>query len=446
MIQRDFQDKYFKIIDESIITALIGPRRSGKSTFVEEYLKTKNTKNKYSSVYFNFDQLSTREEIAKYGIEELIQIQLSSGRVKNKVLIFIDEAQKEPLVFEQIKIIYDKQKREKNKKYKFILTGSASLSIHKEISESLAGRVELLRVAPFTLSEIVRIKNISFPSNIPVNSIFNPKTTYKQLLKEMQNLSLLTSTLKRARQLINEVIEYGALPEIFEREDIEQKQRYLINYKDTYLEKDIRGEVNIGDLKSYSNLLTLLASQTGSLIVKKILKEKVGIAYNTLDRYLSVLNSTYILNELEPYIFSASRRLVKSSKCYFFDNGLLALLTGFLTFDQLLSTGLVGNRFENMVINEIIKKVKPYFPIADFYFWRSSSGKEVDLIVDFKEKVIPCEIKWTSNFKQVEINSLVSFLNDYKSADYGVVIYNGDFFLDKENKIFYLPITHFLGG
>lgn len=440
-IKRDFEEKYFKLIDTSTITALLGPRRSGKSTFVDQYLKTKPHLPK---IYFNFDQLSTREEIVKYSIEKLVLAQLSQENRKdtNKILIFIDEAQKEPKVFEQIKVIYDKQKINKKQSYKFILTGSASLNIHKQISESLAGRVELLRVFPFSISEAAKIKKSFQPQSLGIKQIFNPKGSFSNLLKNQKKWNIPLSTVSKIKSLVNEVIEYGALPEVLELNNIEKKQRYLLNYRDTYLEKDIRAGLDIGDLKSYSNLLTLLASQTGSLVVKKELKQKIGIAYNTLDRYLSILKATYILTELEPYIFSASKRLVKSSKNYFFDNGLLALLTGFLTFEQLIASGLVGNRFENMVINELIKRIKPYFPIADFYFWRSSSGNEVDLVIDFKEKIIPCEIKWTSNINQVKTTSLVNFLQDYKKAPYGVVIYNGDFFMDKQNKIIYLPVSH----
>lgn len=440
-VKRDFQEKYFGLIDSNTITSLLGPRRSGKSTFALQYLEARPA---FEKVYFNFDELSTREEVIKYGIEKLIQSYLQREKKnQNNILILIDEVQKEPKIFEQIKIIYDKQKLKKEQKYKFILTGSASLDIHKKLSETLAGRVELLRVNPFSLSEAARIKDTFQPYSLGINQIFNPKSSFENLLKQKSNWELPFSVLENNKLLINEIIEYGSLPEVLELDNKEQKQRYLSNYRDTYLEKDIRISTNIGDLQSYSNLLTLLASQNGSLIVKKDLKEKIGIAYNTLDRYLSILKATYILTELEPYIFSASRRLVKALKSYFFDNGIIALLTGFLTYEQLLGTGLIGTRFESTVLNEIIKKLKPDFPFVDFYFWRSSGGLEIDLIIDFKEKIIPCEIKWTDDIKQIKINTLVTFLKDYKRAYYGVVIYNGDFFIDKKNKIIFLPFLHF---
>ena len=103
-----------------------------------------------------------------------------------------------------------------------------------------------------------------------------------------------------------------------------------------------------------------------------------------------------------------------------------------------------GRRVYIEIINELIKKIKPFYPIADFFFWRSSGGKEVDLVIDFKEKIIPCEIKWTNNPKLIDTNHLVDFLNDYKKAEYGVVIYNGDFYMDKTKKIIYLPFSHLL--
>jgi len=156
-IKRDFQDKYFELIDKNVISVLLGPRRAGKTTFVEQYLETKVGLVKVS---FNFDQLSTREEIVKHGIERLILAKLAPEK-KQDVIVFVDEVQKEPKVFDQIKIIYDKQKKElkrKNQIYKFILTGSASLNIQSRLSESLAGRVELLNVSPFSFSEAAKIK------------------------------------------------------------------------------------------------------------------------------------------------------------------------------------------------------------------------------------------------------------------------------------------------
>ena len=276
-----------------------------------------------------------------------------------------------------------------------------------------------------------------------INTIFNNNSSFEDIYKIKSSWEIPYSINKNIQSKIKEIIEYGSLPEVLEEKNIEFKQRYLVNYKDTYLEKDIRGTVNIGDLTSYSNLLTLLASQSGSLIVKKELKEKTGIAFDTLNRYLSILKGSYILLELEPYIFSASKRLVKSSKSYFFDNGILALLTGFLSFDQLISTGLIGSRFENVVINELIKCIAPYYPFVEFYFWRSSGGKEIDFIIDFKEKIIPVEIKWTNNAKNIKTSSLTGFLKDYKKAKYGIVVYNGDFLIDKEKKIIFLPFSHF---
>ena len=436
-IVRDFQEKYFDLIDRNTITVLLGPRRTGKSTFAEQYLTTKKNIEK---IYFNFDSFSTRDEITKHGLEKLIP----KATNKNEIVIFIDEVQKVPRILEDIKMIFDKQKSKKEKIYRFLLTGSASLNIHKNVSETLAGRVNLLRIYPFSFQEAAKIKeNFSVPA-LEINKIFNSKTSFQDLIKYKERWDIPTSLHIFSKPLINELIEYGSLPEILELNETEDKQRFLTNYRDTYLERDIRADTNVGDLARYSNLLTLLGSQSGSLIVKKDLKEKAGIAYDTLDNYLSILKATYILQELEPYIFSASKRLVKSSKCYFFDNGILALLTGFLNFEQLLTTGLIGNRFENMVINEIIKKINPSFPITDFFFWRSAGGKEIDLIIDFKEKIIPCEIKWTDNISQVKIGALINFLKDYKKALYGVVIYNGEFFIDKTHKIVYLPIAHLL--
>lgn len=435
-IKRDFEDKYFSLMDKNFISVLLGPRRAGKSTFVEQYLKTKKS---VEIIYLNFDELSIKEDILKYGLESLIEIQGTKNDLEK--IIFIDEAQKEPKVFDQIKLIYDKQKYSK-KRYKFILTGSSSLNIQKNVSETLSGRVDIFKIYPFSVSEALKLKNKEISTDLKLHEILNPGISFDNFIKLKKYLELPFEKNQHLKKTIREIIEFGSLPEVLEIQDTERKHRYLRNYKDTYLEKDIKGSLNIGDLIGYSNLLTILGSQVGNLVVKNELAEKVGLTTNTVNKYLSTLENTYILSFLNPYIFSASKRLVKSSKVYMFDSGIISLLNGFINYEQLILTGLIGSRFENIVIYELRKKLEPYFVHVDFYFWKSSGGLEIDLIIDFKERIIPCEIKWTNNIEQIKTKALKEFLKDYKKALYGLVIYNGEFYIDKEEKIIYLPFAN----
>lgn len=435
-IKRDFEEKYINLIDKNNISVLLGPRRTGKSTFIEQYLKNKKLIEK---VYFNFDELSTREDVLKYGLEKLIEIQSKKNNLDK--IIFIDEAQKEPKVFDEIKLIYDKQKHNK-KRYKFILTGSSSLNIQKNVSESLSGRVDIFKVYPFSILEALKLKNKEITSDFRFHEILNPTISFEKFLGAKKFFELPYGRNQVLKSTIKEIIEFGSLPEILELSDIERKYRYLRNYRDTYLEKDIKGSLNIGDLKGYSNLLIVLGSQIGNLVIKNELAVKTGLTTNTINKYLSILENTYILNFLNPYIFSASKRLIKSQKEYIFDNGVISLLNGFISYEQLILTGLIGSRFENLVLYELKKKLEPYFVHVDFYFWRSSSGNEIDLIIDFKEKIIPCEIKWADNPKQIKVKALKEFLKEYKKSLYGLVIYNGEFHIDKEDKIIYLPFAN----
>ena len=233
------------------VTAILGPRRVGKTYFVENYA-SHHPDRKW--VFLNMDKMEQRQRICGSQlpalISELAKQPLGSA---DKLWVVIDEAQKCPEVFDQIKCIYDAYK-EKNK-IKFILTGSAILSLHQLSAESLAGRIELLQLQEFTLREAA----LAQESALPMDSILDILTGFENtslLVDYFHNLAPFKPVLEQ--ELMQQLI-WGGFPELITTHSAQEKLIYLNNYLQTYLEKDVRAIETITDLNLYRNLMDIVA-------------------------------------------------------------------------------------------------------------------------------------------------------------------------------------------
>lgn len=413
------------------ITTILGPRRVGKTTFVEHY---KNTHNKRTWVTFNMDSLQEKNRIDKGALHECIienaKQHIGTGE---KIWVIIDEAQKCPALFDQIKIIYDQQKNKNT--IKFILTGSASLNLHNLCAESLAGRIELYFLNEFTLQEATALKEKSFlikhstldciTSEYPIKNIENALhalSPYKQLLQN---------------QLYQHLI-WGGLPEVILSENDDAKLRYLNNYLQTYLEKDIRNIDTISDIQLFQQLINIIAEQTGSVRDDQRFIQSLGCARDTLKKYKGILLSTLIYTEVYPFISHTLKRIIKSPKGYLRDNGLISALTGLIDFQLLQRTGTIGHRFENWLLSEITTWLARQTKRSDIYYWRTAQGAEVDFIVTIKPNSYPFEATISEHIDRKKLNNLTNFIADEK-IDWGFYVYCGEFYVDEKRKIIFLP-------
>lgn len=183
---------------------------------------------------------------------------------------------------------------------------------------------------------------------------------------------------------------------------------------DKYIKKDIKDLAKIKDIRRFNNLLTVLASQSGQLVNIDQLSNIVGIAKQTVENYISILENTYILKLVSPFSSSAKVEIVKSPKVFFYDTGLLKML-------QLksLQPGILGNIFETSVFSELVKK----YGVANINFWRSKSDNEVDFILQQRNNILPIEAKL--NFHEFHSRGMSSFLEKYRLQDYRVVALDG---------------------
>ena len=432
-IFRENEEDFFASFEGSFVSAILGPRRVGKTTLVEHYIAM-HPERKW--VLFTLDERALRQRIGKGEFAALIEesaLQKMGGR--DPLWIVVDEAQKCPELFDQIKILYDKFKG--TEKIKFILTGSAHLNLHKLAAETLAGRVELLRLREFNLRETTRLlnKNLSIQETTALHGIFNSGDY--EFFKELHD------SLSPFKHLINESLNqqlvWGGLPEILAAEQEKSRLKYLGNYLQTYLENDIREINSISDLSLYENLMKIMAEQTGSIKDHQKVINALGCSRNTINKYQGYILATWQYVEIEPYITSTSKRIVKSSKGYLRNNGLISYFTGITQLNILSQTGLIGHRFENWFLNELGSFLDPRGEYHHIYFWRRPSGSEVDFVVQVGEKVVPFEVTYSQQPIPQKIRNLKAFLADHSHIQQAVYLYRGPLKFDKDNKILFLP-------
>ncbi len=432
-IFRENEAEFFASFEGPFISAVLGPRRVGKTTLVQHYMD-EHPERKW--VQFNMDERKQRQQITKGQLLLMIEehaLQQVGG--DDKIWVVIDEAQKCPELFDQVKILYDRFKG--RNAIKFILTGSAHLNLHHLTAETLAGRVDLLRLREFNLREITRLlhKDIHLMSETAFHHIFN--TTNIDSLHEFH------STLRPFKKILNEALDqylvWGGLPEVLEISSEQGRFKYLSNYLQTYLEKDIRDISTINDLTLYENLMKVMAEQTGSLRDDQKIMHSLQCARNTLLKYQGYLIATWQYLEIEPYINNTLKRVVKSSKGYLRNNGLISYFTGIKELSTLIQTGLIGHRFENWFLNELSSFMDPLGDYHKIHFWRTHGGQEVDFIVQIGQTIIPFEVTYASQALPKKMRNLQIFLKEHPQCPFAVYLYQGSFQCDKKNRLLFLP-------
>lgn len=292
----------------------------------------------------------------------------------------LDEIQNTPDLFSYIQTLVDV-----NRQVQFILTGSSNFLLMEKISQTLAGRTAVLHLLPFSLTE-----------------------------------------LKPGDESYERLIFKGQYPRIYDR-DIAPTDFYPA-YIQTYIERDVRLIKNIGDINAFIQFIRLCAGRIGQLLNHTSLASDAGISPNTAKAWLSVLESSYILYRLQPYHRNFSKRLVKSPKLYFYDTGVACSLLGIRAENQVNLHYLKGALFENLILNEFIKRNFHRGENRQPYFWQDSHGKEIDcVLVKRDEEVTPVEIKSgktmsTSYFDSLKYWRRLASL----SEDQGYVVYGGD--------------------
>lgn len=418
LLPRDAEEKIKKWLDRDYIVAVLGARQTGKTTLVSQLVKKQSS----PSFYYSFDDALVRGKIASdfYFLRKDLEAKLGKSLkdLDREIYLIVDEAQKEPSIFELLKIFHDNFP----KKIKIIISGSASLEIQKKSSESLAGRAQYVYLYPFSIGEVLKDTFSLRPSTSLFKTFFKDKLTFNFL---RSHYSLLYPQTVELENLLKTILVFGLLPSCWQKM-AEEKMDYLRSVVLLYLEKDIRMAGLAKELENFQNLLEVLSFQVGQVLNLTNLSSQTQVSLNTLRNYRSVLKNTFVLNFLPPFIFNPQKRFVKNTKAYFYDVGVANFLAGREKIENITDSKVGGGIFENIIIKSFEAFAgNETVPIRS-YFWRDYQGREVDLILKKEERIIPIEITNSTHVLQKKINNLIFFMKENKEADYGLIVYNGD--------------------
>lgn len=393
MYKRTLEEELKNAAKHYPVVTLTGPRQSGKTTLVRTCFR----KHDYASL----EEPDTRE----FALEDPRGF---LGQFSGPVVL--DEVQRAPDLFSYIQTAVD----ENDSPGQFVLSGSQNFLLLDSISQSLAGRTAILHLLPLSLGEIERRR--SFP-----------------LAKIGRELPRGRSHQQRD---VMETLFRGFYPRIHDK-DLDPG-RWYGDYFRTYVERDVRNVVNVGDLESFGRFVRLCAGRSGQLLNLTSLANDCGIAHTTARRWLSILEASFLVALLRPHHSNFGKRLIKSPKIHFLDTGLLCYLLRIRTPDDLRFHALRGAIFEGYVLSELFKNFLHQGMEADVHFWQDSSGHEIDILLEQGNKLVPIEVKSGQTitrdyFKGIELWRKLVKNDEYPAA----LVYTGDKTFRRKNVTIY---------
>jgi uncharacterized protein len=329
MIDRQLENELHLLKSEFPIIAILGPRQSGKTTISQKVFPDYEYVTLEDIDYREFAQNDPRGFLDRY-----------------KEKIILDEIQRVPQLMSYLQSHVDKMKENG----KIVITGSHNFLLMEQISQSLAGRVGITKLLPFSYKELSKTEND-----------------------------------------INELIYKGSYPRIYDqgiRPDVFYK-----NYISTYIEKDIRQIKQITKIDDFLKFIKILAGRTGQELNTNSISDECGVSHNTIKEWISVLEASFIVYKLRPFHKNYNKRIVKNPKIYFTDTGLVCSLLGIRKKEEIEYHFLKGSLFETYIVNEFIKYNFNFGEKYELYFWRDNHKKEIDIIMDLGIKQKVFEVK-----------------------------------------------------
>lgn len=339
MIQRIATFTIKSLAQDFKAIALNGPRQSGKTTLVKMLFPKKPYVSLENPDERNFALADPRAFLSQF----------PNGAI-------LDEVQRVPELFSYLQQILD----ESPAKGHYILSGSNNFLLLESISQSLAGRIGYLDLLPFSLAEIKKSSGHA--------------------------------------HTLNEILFTGGYPSVSYGKA--NPQTWFASYVRTYIERDVRFIKNISDLTLFQRLLYLCAGRVGQQVNLSNLANDAGLDHKTIQSWLGIMQASYIIYLLPPYFSNFNKRIIKTPKLYFYDSGLVSYLLGITDPKQIVNHPFRGPLFENFIISELLKNRFNSGQRSNLFYFRDSSGNELDVIINEGTKLIPIEIKSAETINQ----------------------------------------------
>lgn len=389
LFNRDAVEKITPWLETGEILVLHGARQVGKTSILY-YLKDQLTASGKQVYYIDLED-SRYLRILDAGVDEFLRHLAEQGHAvgteQERLYVFIDEIQYLANPSSFLKLVADHHHG-----IKLIVSGSSSFAIREKFSDSLVGRTINFEIFPLSFREFLRFRGITFVEGQP--------------LTQMKVYEL--------REYYREYVLYGGYPRIVLTPEIERKEKYLQQIIDTYVRKDIRDLAGVKDIDKYNRLLEALASQSGSLLNVDELANSARLAKQTVEKYLFIMENTYVIRLVRPFSRNIRTELFKQPKIFFHDTGLMQML-----WLKGLQKELIGNVFETSIFSELVKR----FGMESVRYWRTKDKREIDFIVTQRDIPLPMEVKL--NFAQFRQTALAYFSKHYESEPYRIVALNG---------------------
>jgi predicted AAA+ superfamily ATPase len=383
---RSLQRVVAKEVNNGHSLVIFGPRQVGKTWLVENSLKKNN-----NLLTIAFQIPSVRQAYEK---DPSTLIRTVEALTK-KSIVFVDEAQKVPAIFDAVQYIIDK------KMAMVVLTGSSARKLRRRGANLLPGRVKNLRLDPLTWGELGFVKGSYIPELANEN------------VKERHDFSF------------RESLVFGCLPGIATQKP-DDRAGFLRSYAESYLEEEIRAEALSRNIGAFSRFLELAASESGSAPNMSKLSMESGVSVPTIKGYYSVLEDTLVIERVDPYLKNARKRILSTPRYFFFDTGVRNALAR-MPLEPELVHAQKGTLFEHAVMLEIIRRTRLKDSQCRVNYWRTGGGAEVDCVLDCGNRAVPIEIKATAHVTRSDASGVAAFLSEYpKVASQGYVITDGE--------------------
>lgn len=376
-IKREIEAKLDSYLKQFKVVLVTGARQVGKTTMLRHHLPTEYE-------YVSLDDMN-----------QLMLASTDSAAFLNehRLPIVIDEVQQAPDLFRQAKLVVDGT----DECGMIVLTGSQTYNLMQGVSESLAGRVGILEMTPFSLREVV---------GSIVRGPYVPQEVERTEFSHPDGLDIWKH------------IQRGSMPRL-QDEDIDWYDFYA-SYVRSYLERDVRQLINLKDERTFYNFMIACAARTGQLLNVSDIAETVGVDAKTAQGWLSALQASGIVYIMQPFWTNTNKRLAKTPKLYFMDTGLACHLGGWNTPDQLSRGAMAGQMFETFVVSEVLKSYKNAGrDTRSVSFYRDARKREIDLVIQDGRTLHPVEIKAGMTVRSDAVKNF-SCLDDISGYEVGL--------------------------